>query len=299
MDVPAPTDDVDLTLRHVTRLFPEQLARALLPPGAAVAVTGWLDTQVTSRQRRLDRALSVTVNDETRLLHNEWEFIMRADVPFRVFEYHALLALAVAGEAPPGTSPPPIESTVVLFSGREAPWPAEGEYRTSPPDAPFCGVRFRIEAVYQRTVDELLVRPGLLWSIFTPLARDATPERMAQVVDRLRAETSPREFAELAAALVVMADADKRHRDLRGAIVSMVGKEIIMENWLYKQGLEKGLEKGRLVQARSALYRVFGNRNLPLTEEEKARIEACTDLTTLERWHDMAVVALTAAEALK
>jgi hypothetical protein len=33
MDLPDETEDLDLTLRHVTRRFPEQLAWALLPPG--------------------------------------------------------------------------------------------------------------------------------------------------------------------------------------------------------------------------------------------------------------------------
>lgn len=37
---------------------------------------------------------------------------------------------------------------------------------------------------------------------------------MAEVVEKLRAESAPREFEELAVALTVMADADKRERGL-------------------------------------------------------------------------------------
>ena len=52
-----------------------------------------------------------------------------------------------AAETPAGQKTPRIRSTLVLLSGREEPWPTEGEYRTSPEDAPFSGVSFRIEAV--------------------------------------------------------------------------------------------------------------------------------------------------------
>ncbi|HLM71157.1 MAG TPA: hypothetical protein VK459_00640 [Polyangiaceae bacterium] len=303
-------EDVDLTLRHVTRLFPEQLARALLPPGSEVEAAEWLETQVTSRQRRLDRMLSVRTRGARRLMHYEWQLAMRANVPFRTFEYHVLQALALVEEAPGKDDPPLIESVVVVLSGREAPMPDEMEYRTSPPDAPFCGVRFRVDAVYQRTVAELLARPSVLWLIFAPLARDATPERMAEVVEKLRAETSQREFEELAVALTVMADVDRRRRGLRKSIVPLLKEEVVVQNWIYKQGLEKGLEKGiekgiekgtesgQLREARLLLRRVLERRNLPLSAELAARIESCSDLATLRRWFDSAVVAASAAEAL-
>jgi hypothetical protein len=257
---PSPTDDVDLVLRHVSRRLPEHFARALLPPGSLVTSATWLDTQVTARQRRLDRALDVrTAAGERRLLHAEWQLRFEADVPFRVYEYHALLAFSLhdeleaakaaakaAGSATKADlTPPHIESTLVLLSGREEPWPEWSEYVTSPPNAPFSGLHFRIDAVYQRTVAELEARGSPLWMIFAPLAVDATPQRMIRVVESLRQQSSPREFDELAVALTVLADADRRHRPgLQQAIVSQLPKELIMQNWVYKQGLEKGIEQG-------------------------------------------------------
>lgn len=189
--------------------------------------------------------------------------------------------------------------------------PTEMEYRTSPPDAPFCGVRFRVDAVYQRTVAELLARSSAFWLIFAPLAKDATPERMAEVVERLRSETSKREFEELAVALVVMADVDKRRRGLRKSIVPLLKEEVVMQSWVYKQGLEKGLkqgieqgieqgvEKGQLTGVRLALRRVLDRRGLPLSPELETRIEGCSDFETLSRWLDAAIAAESAAEALK
>jgi hypothetical protein len=98
MDIPDEMEDVDLVLRHVSRLFPEQFARALAPVGAALTVNGWLDTQVTARQRRLDRALDILVNGERRLLHGEWQLRMTPAVPFRIYEYNVLMVLALADE---------------------------------------------------------------------------------------------------------------------------------------------------------------------------------------------------------
>src|SRR5262249_31943721 len=92
MDPNEPLEDVDLVLRHVSRLFPDRPSRALPPPDVVTATAPWLDTQVPARQRRLDRAIDVsTASGERRVLHNEWQLRMEGDVPFRVYEYHSLL----------------------------------------------------------------------------------------------------------------------------------------------------------------------------------------------------------------
>jgi len=55
----------------------------------------------------------------------------------------------------------------------------------------------------------------------------------------------------------------------------------------------------RLADARGALRHVFARRGLAIRAEDEARIDACTDLATLQRWHDEAITAATAAEALR
>ncbi|MEZ4313015.1 MAG: hypothetical protein R3F14_33755 [Polyangiaceae bacterium] len=240
-DLPESEESVDLILRHVTHRFPEDFARALLPPGTPVTSATWLDTQVTSRQRRLDRALEVVVTGLRRLEHAEWQLKWRNDIPLRVFEYHVLTALSVSHEP----VPPRIRSTVVLLSGREAPWPGEGVYETSPHGERFTGVRFAIDAVYQRTIAELTAR-GPLWMMFAPLAVDADPKAMARVLGSMREQVNESEFVELAVALTVMADVDERNRGLRHAILPLLREEIIMESWVYTQGKLKGLEEGKL-----------------------------------------------------
>jgi hypothetical protein len=59
------------------------------------------------------------------------------------------------------------------------------------------------------------------------------------------------------------------------------------------------VEEGRLEEARAMLRRVLGGRRLALSPSDDARIDACADLATLERWHDQAVLAATSVEALR
>lgn len=64
------------------------------------------------------------------------------------------------------------------------------------------------------------------------------------------------------------------------------------------EGRIEGQIEGRLSEARAALRRVLARRQLTLSKDDDARIEACTDLTALERWLDQAVTARSSAEAL-
>jgi hypothetical protein len=262
-------DDVDLVLRHVSRQFPEGLARALVKTRDPVVVGGWIDTQVSGRQRRLDRALEVSVGGKPGLLHVEWQLEMTAEVPFRVYEYNVLLSLAQADATPQGQEPLPVESVVVLLSGREERWPPEGDYRTSRPERRFSGVRFRIEPVYQYTVAELLARDSPLWLIFAPLAIDADERSLPRVIEVLRARTSRRQMEELGVAMAVLADADRRKRGLRDVITSLLPEEAVMESWVYKQGKEKGLEEGRLERLAMVTYLFERRLARPLTSNER------------------------------
>ncbi|MDI1430717.1 hypothetical protein [Polyangium sorediatum] len=268
-------DSVDLILRHVSHRFPEDLARGLLGVKGPLSATV-LETQIASRHRELDRTLDVEVKGERRLLHLEWQGDMPANMPFRSYEYQSLMALAVAAESRAGSQlVPPIESVVVLLGGRAEPWPPHGSYRLSPPDAPFSGVHFRIEPVYQRTVAELAAR-GPFWLIFAPLALDADEPCIRRVMEDLRAQVSPEAFEELGVAMAVLAEADQRGRDLRSVVRTMLPRELVMQNWIYKEGLEDGRQKGReegLQTGLAPLAHQFERRlRRPLTPTERATL---------------------------
>jgi hypothetical protein len=64
-------------------------------------------------------------------------------------------------------------------------------------------------------------------------------------------------------------------------------------------GLREQLVEGiRLQDARGALRRVLRLRQIALGPDDETRIDACNDLTTLERWQAKAIVAANAVEAL-
>jgi hypothetical protein len=56
--------------------------------------------------------------------------------------------------------------------------------------------------------------------------------------------------------------------------------------------------EGRLTEARAALRRVLARRQLTPSKNDDARIEACTELPTLERWLDQAVTAASVSDTL-
>lgn len=74
-----------------------------------------------------------------------------------------------------------------------------------------------------------------------------------------------------------------------------------------EKGIEKGLEQGReqgvligqLTEARAAVHRVLARRGMKPSQAEHARIDACGDLPTLERWHDRAITVARVADVLE
>ncbi|WP_437280606.1 hypothetical protein WME90_08605 [Sorangium sp. So ce375] len=75
---------------------------------------------------------------------------------------------------------------------------------------------------------------------------------------------------------------------------------LLTANPKMKQRLvDEGRLEGRLDEARAALRRVLAHRQIPLASEDEARIEACVDLATLERWLGQALAASSAQQALR
>ena len=68
---------------------------------------------------------------------------------------------------------------------------------------------------------------------------------------------------------------------------------------LIDQGVREGQLEGRLTATRAFLRRVLANRQLTPSKDDDARIDACTDLATLERWLDRAITATSVWDVLE
>ena len=294
-------ESVDLTLRHITHRFPEDLARALLPQARTLEECTWLDTQYAARERRMDKVLCVRADGERRVEHNEFQMRWTRVLPRRIYEYHAMLTLGLHEAAKPGEVVPRVRSTVVLLQGRkERPWPTHKRFRTAPREEGFSGLRLRVEPVYQRTVQQLADRGSPLWTIFSPLAVDATAGSMIEVLRALRGRTDEERFGELAISMAVLADADSRARGLRAPIEAFLPKELTMRNFIHdralQQGIEQGMQQGRVEVARALLLETLRTRSLRLGPAQRARIEREAHEDVLMQWFRRALLAQRTAE---
>ena len=65
-----------------------------------------------------------------------------------------------------------------------------------------------------------------------------------------------------------------------------------------QQLIDTGVLEGRLTATRISMRRVLARRQLTPNKDDSARIDACTDLPTLERWLDQAITAFSASDVL-
>ena len=253
--------DLDISLRSVAALMPEDLAAAAFP-GAHVAVRGWRESQVTTMERRMDELLDVVVDGTPVLAHFEWMERWTQDIPTRMYEYHTITMLGqlqqiaarraeALAKRPPGDRTPipwehplPIESAVAVLSGpTKKPLAAERGFRSSMRGSRFCGVRFRVIAVYQRSVEELLSMPGKLWAVFVPAARDTSTAGVKRAIRTLEQRSrTAMELGDLLATMGLVAES----RGTLDAIQEMLMKA--MEDKGYTPDTKFGRmfwEKGR------------------------------------------------------
>jgi hypothetical protein len=66
----------------------------------------------------------------------------------------------------------------------------------------------------------------------------------------------------------------------------------------FRDGELEGFRDGELEGLRGALLRLIARAGISLTEEDRARIQACDDTATLDRWVENVLEAKTAADVL-
>ncbi len=64
------------------------------------------------------------------------------------------------------------------------------------------------------------------------------------------------------------------------------------------EGERKGKLEGKLEGKRDTLLRLLTRARIAFTEDDRARVEACTDAATLDRWVDNVLSAKTITDVL-
>ncbi len=119
------------------------------------------------------------------------------------------------------------------------------------------------------------------------------PEWVSHMVDCLPMSLAVlQEFARFVAE-VPEDDAMRQHQQNVARAVLILAPQVKAE--VKAEGKAEGVTDGE----RAALRLVLVHRRLALTLEEEARIDACQDAATLERWIEQAMDASSAAEALR
>jgi hypothetical protein len=122
------------------------------------------------------------------------------------------------------------------------------------------------------------------------------------VVDRLRAAadaTTAAKYEPFYRLMEMPPDNPLTAARRRDIVLRQLARMPDIWNELIEEGIEKGIETGRLKEVRAMLRRVLAARRLALGADDEARIEACTELLVVKRWFDQALVATTTAEALR
>jgi hypothetical protein len=107
------------------------------------------------------------------------------------------------------------------------------------------------------------------------------------------------------AAVAARSRSHERYRAMVKAMDSAGVQSVIIEDLIhigeeygFDRGHQAGLQAGLVREARRSVGRVLSRRGLVVTAEQQARLDGCEDLATLERWHDQAITAASADEAL-
>jgi hypothetical protein len=111
-----------------------------------------------------------------------------------------------------------------------------------------------------------------------------SPPTRQQLLDRLKRVDDPAD-----------PEIEKRSQQILNVMLS--SRPEVPEKFR-QEGRQEGRIEGQLIEARKSVRRVLARRRFALGAADDARIDACTDLSTLERWLDQSITATSIADAL-
>lgn len=165
-------------------------------------------------------------------------------------------------------------------------------------------------------VRPLVLGPAVVPEVTDQAVADREPE--LAVLSAMAHGNGPNGHAVVEAAFIALAQLDPEHaavyfhiiyealrEPMRRALEKIMERQTEIEGnfppfvqKLIDRGELKGKLEGKLEGERATLLRLMGRLGIAVGDEERARIEACTDTATLDRWLDNVLVAKTARDVL-
>jgi hypothetical protein len=173
-------------------------------------------------------------------------------------------------------------------------------------------------------VEPLVLGPAVVPEITDPADAEQDPE--LAVLSAVAHGNGPNGLTVVQAALVALARLDQEHamvyfqviwnalrEPMRRALEALVMERQIEDEERFpfvrelidrgklrglREGELKGMREGKLEGKRDALLRLLARAGIVLSESERERVQACTDMATLDRWIDNVLGATTAIDVL-
>lgn len=277
------TKPYDATLKHLVEAHPaDWLAFLGLPIGRRIDA---VDADLSSVTAAADKVLRVE-SPRPYLAHLEFQSAGDATLDRRMLLYNVLLR---------SRHGLPVRSVAFLLHPRSLPSGVTGAVREI--EDPYCRMDFayRLIRVWEQSPEAFLA--GKLGTVaLAGLAMRTTAENdlaqiYSRIAERLRNEASPQEAREIWAATYIMSGL--RH-DL--AVVERLMKGAWDMSWeehsvTYQAIIERGVEQGRIKEARAAVLVVGRKRLGEPNPSVRAGLDAIADPASLEMLLDRAVTA--------
>jgi hypothetical protein len=166
-------------------------------------------------------------------------------------------------------------------------------------------------------VEPLVLGPAVVPEVTDPAEAEKGTE--LAVLSAVAHGNGPNGLAVVRAALGTLGRLDQEHaavyfqiiwsglrEPMRHAMEALVMERQIVDQVSFPPFIQKlidsskteGIREGEVKGKRDTLLRLLARAGIALTENESARIQACSDIATLDRWVDNVLVAKTATEVL-
>jgi hypothetical protein len=135
----------------------------------------------------------------------------------------------------------------------------------------------------------------LLFLACLPALDMENPAVARQVLTAIRDTGASYAERETLTTIILVRASEAARRLLEGMMKTMEWKSDFIESFK-QEGLEQGLEQGRVATKRHDVLKVLDVRGLRPTDAQRAQVEASTDLAHLDLWFERALTAATAAD---